>query len=109
MARQLLVAQPRGCGARLMEWTAIPAERDSEGEVAVMSLGRSLAVFAVLLSALVALALPAAVALGIQPVSVAVAAGGGLLAVAATGLKSAALVWGLASRGGEPVLRPSVP
>ena len=88
-----------------MEWTAIQVNLDSEGEVVAMSLGRRLAVLALLLSTVIALTLPAAAALGFRPLAVALPAAGGLLAAAAVGVKSAALVWGLASKGSDPELR----
>jgi hypothetical protein len=93
------------------ETTAIPADKDLEGEVARLSAGRSLVALAVV-GLVVALAgLPVAVALGVAPagaVTAALAAGGGLAAVVG-GLKVAALAWGLASRGSDSELRALVP
>jgi hypothetical protein len=111
MAGQLLVAQPRGCGARLKEGTAIPAEipEAMEGQVAAATLGRSLGALAVL-AAVVALALlPALVAVGPASAgltSMAVAAGG-LVAVVGGG-KLAVLAWGLASSESDPGFQASV-
>jgi hypothetical protein len=111
MAGQLLVAQPRGCGARLKERTAIPAEipEEMEGEVAAATLARSLATLAVL-AAVVALALlPALVAVGLASgglTSMAIAAGG-LVAVVGGG-KLAVLAWALASSESDPGFQASV-
>jgi hypothetical protein len=93
-----------------MEGTAIPVVDETEGEVAALSPARSLGVLAVIALAVALAVLPALVAIGWAPsaLTAAVAAGAGL-AVAAGGLKWAAFVWGLASRGSDPGLRPPVP
>ena len=107
MARQLLVAQPCGCGTPLTGGTAISAEVGREGlrreafvvvEVAPAGVGRTAALLLVVVLAVTTAVLPAAFALGMAGgVAGTLTAGLGGLAAVFGGVKLAAAAGGLAS------------
>ena len=107
MAGQLLVAQPRGCGARLSGGTAIPAEPSfsadddsgAERDAAIASPARTLAAVAVLGLVVGLAVLPILAGFGMAPGAVVQAAAGlGSLVAVLGGVKLAAVAWGLLAR-----------